>query len=100
MEASSGAGPGLSNTNTPSISQVDNEEPYLINLQGSESSRLVDFLDEVRALPLVSFHTYRADSAGPRCSHSCRRYLPTMSAQITSHLHTPLDLAVIAYPSW
>ena len=38
--------------------QVDNEEQYLINLQGSELSCLVNFLDGVGALPLASFHAY------------------------------------------
>jgi len=31
----------------------DEEERYLISLQGSELARLVDFLDEVRPLPLA-----------------------------------------------
>ena len=36
-----------------SLIQYDEKEQYLTNLQGSELARLVDFLDEVRALPLT-----------------------------------------------
>lgn len=35
--------------------QYDEKEHYLINLQGSELARLVNFLDEVHAVPSV-FH--------------------------------------------
>ena len=35
--------------------QSDEEDRYLFGLQGSELTRLVDFLDTVRVLPLASF---------------------------------------------
>ena len=39
--------------------QRDEEEQYLISLQGSELVRLVEFLDEVRVLPLHSVRLWR-----------------------------------------
>ena len=39
--------------NLHSLIQYDEKEQYLTNLQGSELARLVDFFDEVRALPLT-----------------------------------------------
>ena len=46
--------------------QYDEEERYLTNLKDPELTRLLDFLDNVRAVPftpLVSIQT----SIGPRC---------------------------------
>ena len=49
----------LLNTSSPDFSRLlygfirqDEEEKYSSSLQGSELGRLVDFLDEVRTLPL------------------------------------------------
>ena len=49
--------------------QSDEEDHYLSNLQGSELTRLVDFLDKVRVLLLAS-SSLRKEPAGPR-DHSC-----------------------------
>jgi len=47
----------ISSPNLPSylycLIQRDEEDEYLSSLQGSELTRLVDFLDEVRTLPSV-----------------------------------------------
>ena len=51
--------------------QSDEEDHYLLCLQGSESTRLVDFLDRVRAFPSASFlPAYKKDPTGPR-DHPC-----------------------------
>ena len=60
--------------------QNDDEEQYLSSLQGSELTRLVDFLDGVRPPPLVSFRvtnqtlqvldvTLITDDVSRRCLH-------------------------------
>ena len=54
-----------------SLIQSDEEEHYLLSLQRSELTRLVDFLDRVRVLPSASFFpAYGTDPAGPRDHHS------------------------------
>jgi len=63
----------------------DEEEQYLSSLQGSESGRLVDFLDQVRTLP----STFRPVTEGPSGSWRHPRYrrcFPEMSTQTTHHL--------------
>ena len=39
-----------------SLIRYDQKEQYLIGLQGSELTRLVDFLDKVRATPSAFHH--------------------------------------------
>lgn len=47
-----------------SLIQSDDEDQYLSNLEGSELSRLVEFLDKVRPSPSVSLQR-EPDSPGP-----------------------------------
>ena len=47
--------------------QSDEEDHYLLSLQRSELTRLVDFLDKVRVLPSASLlPAYQKEPAGPR----------------------------------
>ena len=47
--------------------QSDEEDRYLLGLQGPELTRLVDFLDRVRVLPSASFlPADDKDPVGPR----------------------------------
>jgi hypothetical protein len=65
-----------------SLIRHDEEEHFLTSLQGSESTRLVDFLDGVRTLPLVSYPATKwapqalsAISANHKVSRQCLRKL-------------------------
>ena len=68
-----------------SLIQSDEEEQHLSTLQGSELTRLVDFLDEVRSFPSASFQLMEqtwtvqaldvvpmADDVSRRCLHKLR----------------------------
>ena len=46
--------------------QSDDEDNYLLGLQGSELTRLVDFLDKVRVPPSGLFLVYDTSPTGPR----------------------------------
>ena len=47
-----------------SLIRRDEEEQYLSSLRGSGLTRLVDFLDELRAVP-SAFHQFTKHSVGP-----------------------------------
>ena len=68
--------------------QSDDEDNYLLGLQGSELTRLVDFLDKVRVLPSVSFQltkkTLQALGIIPVTEDVSRRCLHKLQA-ICSH---------------
>ena len=69
----------LINTSSPDFSRLlyglirqDEEEQYLSSLKGPELARLVDFLDNVRTLPLAVRSVNEIDSAGSQ-RHSNHR---------------------------
>ena len=78
-----------------SLFRHDKEEGYLSTLQGSELTRLIDFLDEVRTLP-PSFHQfYETGSTDPQC-HFCQpRDIPAMSIRATSYLWPPRNPTIL-----
>ena len=91
--------------------QSDKEDPYLLGLQGSELTRLVDFLDTVRALPSAPsnlrnrFHrpspSSRPLTMSPDCVYtSCK---PSAATTASCRLRTLLlvaspKLAIIRSP--
>ena len=77
--------------------QHDEEDQYLSSLQGPELTRLVDFLDEVRALPFGLLSSYETGSAGPRCHSHKRQSLSAMSTQATSNLWSPSDPTILIH---
>ena len=79
--------------------QSDEEDHYLSNLQELELTRLVDFLDKVRVLPLAS-SSLRKDPAGTR-DHPChRRCFQTMFTQAAIHLQPQPDPTIFVHYSW
>ena len=66
--------------------QHDEQEQYLTSLRGSELTRLVDFLDEVRSLRLAFFFSYETASVGPQCYPHNRWCCTRVSKQTTIHL--------------
>ena len=79
--------------------QSDGEDPYLLGLQGSELTRLVDFLDRVRALPSASLRLTK-QTPGPQRHPDRRRCFPTVFTQAASHLQPPRHPAIVARHCW
>ena len=88
------------NTSSPYLSrdlycliQCDEEERYLSSLQGSELARLVDFLDEVRALPSsfrpVTEQFLQAIDAIPTTDDLFRQCLHKLQALCGHHMTLP-----------
>ena len=73
--------------------QHDDRDHYLSSLQGSELDRLVDFLDEVRALPRavlpVTKCALQALDAIPTTDHVYRRCLHKLQAICGDHMTLP-----------
>ena len=84
--------------------QSDGEDPYLLGLQGPELTRLVDFLDTVRALPSAPsnlrnrLHRPSPSSRPPTMSPDCvyTSFRPFAVTTASYHLHT---LFLAASPS-
>ena len=79
--------------------QSDGEDHYLLNLQGSDLNRLVDFLDEVRVLPSASLQLTKR-TPGPQRHPDRRRCFPIVSTQAAGHLQPPRDHSIFAPHFW
>jgi len=91
-------------TSSPDFSRLlyglirqDEEEKYLSSLKGPELAKLVDFLDDVRALPLTFWSVNEIDSAGSECHSHYRRCFPAMFTKTTGHLWPPYDPTVLVH---
>jgi len=82
-----------------SLIRHDEEEQYLSNLQGWQLTRLVDFLDRVRIVPLV-FHQFMIHSTDPWRHPHNRQYCTRVSTQATSHLRPPRDPTILIHHIW
>jgi hypothetical protein len=79
----------------------DEEDRYLTSLQGPQLARLVDFLDEVRALsPFYLLSSYKTNSADHQRHFRRRQPFSTVSAQITNHMCPPRDPTILIHHIW
>jgi hypothetical protein len=82
-----------------SLIRHDEKEQYLSSLQGPELTRLVDLLDEVRALP-STFCPVTKHSTGPQCHPHNRRCCARMSKQTASNLWSSRDSTILVHRIW
>ena len=82
-----------------SLFRYDDEERCLSRLQGSELTRLLDFLDRVCTL-LSTLSSYETSSADSRRPPSQRRYFYTMFTQTTSHLRPSRGPTTLVLRIW
>jgi len=94
LDISSHHTPGLLH----SLFQYDQEEGYLFKLQGSELTRFVDFLDEVRTLPpavlLVTKQTLQAIDAIPSTGDIPRQCIRKLQAICEHHTILPTSCTI------
>jgi len=85
---------GVSSPATPELlHNLFQYDAYLLNLQGSELTRLLDFLDEVRALPpvvrLVTKQTLQVIDAIPTADDISRQCLRKLQVLCEHHMILP-----------